>query len=157
VLGRGAGAANGQVKFDALKENPRASLLLDGGNVYLSWGSSCDVDPYHGWVMAYDAGTLAQKGALNVTPDGGEGGIWASDTGPAADAEGNVYVPTGNGTFDAGSGGRDYGDSELKLHLDGSSLTIRDYFTPYDQARLNDSDADLGSSGPLLLPDQPGA
>lgn len=156
VPGRGDGAANGQVKFDSLKENPRASLLLDGGHVYLSWGSSCDVDPYHGWVMTYDAGTLAQKGALNVTPDGSEGGIWASDTGPAADADGNVYVPTGNGTFDAAAGGRDYGDSELKLHLANSALTIRDYFTPYDQARLNDSDADLGSSGPLLLPDQPG-
>jgi hypothetical protein len=33
---------------------------------------------------------------------------------------------------------------------------VRDYFTPHDQARLSDGDADLGSSGPLLLPDQPG-
>ncbi|HVH70681.1 MAG TPA: pyrrolo-quinoline quinone [Candidatus Dormibacteraeota bacterium] len=156
VPGRGDGAANGQVKFDPLRENPRASLLLDNGSVYLSWGSSCDVAPYHGWVMAYDAETLAQKAALNVTPDGSEGGIWASDTGPAVDTDGNIYVPTGNGTFDAASGGHDYGDSELKLHLEGSSLVIRDYFTPYDQARLNDSDADLGSGGPLLLPDQPG-
>ena len=71
-------------------------------HVYLTWASSCDVDPYHGWVMAYDPQTLAQKAVLNVNPDGSEAGIWLSDTGPAADAEGNIYVPTGNGTFDAG-------------------------------------------------------
>ena len=106
--------------------------------------------------MAYDPRTLAQKAVLNVTPDGSAGGIWESDTGPASDPAGNVYVPIGNGTFDASSGGRDFGDSLLKLTLKRSSLTIADYFTPYDQARLNDADLDLGSSGPLLLPDQPG-
>jgi hypothetical protein len=107
--------------------------------------------------MAYDVQTLAQKAVLNVTPDGIQGGIWASDTGLGADASGNVYVATGNGTFDAASGGRDYGDSVLKVAVDGSSMVVRDYFTPFNQAQLNDSDADLGSSGPTLLPDQPGA
>jgi len=154
VQGKGAGGSGGQIAFDALHENPRASLLLVNGNVILTWASSCDVDPYHGWVIAYDAQTLAQKAVLNVTPDGSEGGIWASDTGPAADAAGNIYVATGNGTFSVASGGRDYGDSMLKL--DGKTLEIRDYFTPADQAHLNEEDADLGSSGPTLLPDQPG-
>jgi hypothetical protein len=91
-----------------------------------------------------------------MTPDGREGGIWASDTGPAADVEGNVYVPTGNGTFDAATGGRDYGDSELKLTQQGSAILVRDYFTPFNQEYLNQSDGDLGSSGPTLLPDQRG-
>lgn len=156
VPGKGAGGENGQVRFDPLHENPRASLLLANDTLYLTWASSCDVDPYHGWVMAYDPQTLAQKAVLNTTPDGDQGGIWASDTGPGADTAGNIYVPTGNGTFDASSGGRDYGDSVLKLALQGSSIVVRDYFTPHDQARLSDGDADLGSSGPLLLPDQPG-
>jgi hypothetical protein len=154
--GKGDGSKNGQVGFNPLRENPRASLLLVNNIVYLTWASSCDVNPYHGWVMAYDAATLAQKAVLNVTPDGNEGGIWESDTGPGADAGGNVFVPTGNGTFNAASGGRDYGDSVLKLALEGSSLNVRDYFTPHDQAHLSDADADLGSSGPILLPDQPG-
>jgi len=154
VPGKGAGASGGQVAFNPLRENPRASLLLVNGNVILTWASSCDVGPYHGWVMAYDAQTLAQKAVLNVTPDGSEGGIWASDTGPAADAAGNIFVPTGNGTFNTASGGRNYGDSVLKL--DPSTLAIRDYFTPFDQDQLSDQDADLGSSGPTLLPDQPG-
>jgi hypothetical protein len=157
VPGRGAGSSSGRVRFDALRENPRAALLLVSSTLYLSWASSCDVGPYHGWLMAYSTETLEQKGVLNITPDGREGGIWESDTGPAADASGNVYVPTANGTFSAASGGRDYGDSVLKLALAGSSIEIRDYFTPYNQAQLSDADADLGSSGPLLLPDQPGS
>ena len=157
VAGRGDGSVNGRVAFDPLRENPRASLLLVNGYVYLTWASSCDVPPYHGWVMAYDAATLEQQAVVNTTPDGREGGIWAADTGPAADPAGNVYVPTGNGTFDATSGGRDYGDTELKLSLQNGQFVIRDYFTPYNQATISERDADLGSSGPLLLPDQPGA
>jgi hypothetical protein len=154
VPGRGAGRSNRQVDFDPLHENPRAALTLANNYVYLTWASSCDVDPYHGWVVAYDPQTLAQKAVLNVNPDGSEAGIWLSDTGPAVDSDGNLYVPTGNGTFDATSGGRDYGDSVLKL--DGSSLAIRDYFTPFDQASMLAGDSDVGSSGPTLLPDQPG-
>lgn len=154
AAGVGAGSASGKVVFDPLKENPRAALTFANNTVYMTWASSCDVDPYHGWVMAYDAKTLAQKAVLNVNPNGGEAGIWLADTGPAIDAEGNLYVPTGNGTFDANSGGPDYGDSVLKL--DGSSLAIRDYFTPHDQARISEADSDVGSSGPTLLPDQPG-
>ncbi|PYT80958.1 MAG: pyrrolo-quinoline quinone [Acidobacteria bacterium] len=156
VRGRGDGNKNDEVQFDTLKENPRAALLLTNNALYLTWGSSCDVDPYHGWVMAYDPQTLAQKAVLNVTPDGREGGIWASDTGLGADADGNVYVAIGNGTFDAATGGRNYGDSLLKLALKNSSLVVADYFTPFNQEQLSDADADLGSSGPLLLPDQPG-
>ncbi len=154
VPGRGAGRSGREVPFDPLRENPRAALTLANNSVYLAWASSCDVDPYHGWVLAYDPQTLAQKAVLNVDPDGSEGGIWLSDTGPAVDSDGNLYVPTGNGTFDATSGGRDYGDSVLKL--DGSSLAVRDYFTPSNQAAILAEDADVGSSGPTVLPDQPG-
>jgi hypothetical protein len=154
--GKGDDSSNGQIAFNPLRENPRAALLLTQGNLFLMWASSCDRGAYHGWVMAYDPDTLAQKAILNVTPDGNEGGIWESDTGPAADAEGNVYVPTGNGTFNLSTGGKDYGDSVLKLGLQGSSLEILDYFTPHDQEHMADTDMDLGSAGPVLLPDQPG-
>jgi len=157
VPGRGTGSAGGQIRFNPLRENPRAALLLVNGLVYLTWASSCDVGPYHGWVMAYDALTLEQKGALNVSPDAGEGGIWAGDSGPAADAAGSVFVATGNGKFDAASaGGRDYGDSVLKLALSNQGFALQDFFTPFNQQELNDNDADLGSGGPVLLPDQPG-
>jgi len=158
AAGSGAGSRDGKLAFDPLHENPRAALLLANGTLFLSWASSCDVGPYHGWVMAYDPRTLKQLAALVTSPDADDAGIWQSDTGPAADAAGNVFVATGNGAFDAASAsGRDYGDSVLRLVLNGGTLSVHDYFTPSDQAELNAQDGDLGSGGPLLLPDQPGA
>jgi len=154
VNGTGAGSQSGKVEFDPLRENPRASLLMANGLVYLTWASSCDVGPYHGWVMAYDAQTLQQKAAFNTSPDGDDSGIWASDTGPAADESGNLFLATGNGRFDAAKGGRDYGDSLLKLG--GQSLKLTDYYAPFNVDKLDATDSDLGSGGTILLPFQPG-
>jgi hypothetical protein len=151
------GLISRETAFHALLENPRAAMLLSNGNVYMAWGSSCDVGPYHGWVLSYDARTLKQTGVLNTSPDSNESGIWQSGAGIAADSQGNVYTVTGNGTFDAsGSGGRDFGDSAIKLGFENGALAVRDYFTPFNEGSLNRRDDDLGSSGPVLLPDQPG-
>lgn len=150
------GLLGSQVQFSQLRELPRAGLLLANGKVYLSFGSSCDVGPYHGWVIVYDARTLAQTAVLNTSPDSSESGIWQGDAALAADREGNVYAVTGNGAFDAATGGRDYGDTVLKLALTSGGLMVRDYFTPSNQKHLNAEDLDIGSSGAVLLPDQPG-
>ncbi len=136
--------------FDGLRELPRAGLLLANGQVYLTWASSCDVATYHGWVMAYDAKSLAQKAAFNTSPNSDQSGIWQSDAAPAADTQGNIFTATGNGRFD---NRRDWGDTLLKL---SPGLQVLDYFTPYNQQGLNQEDADLGSGGPVLIPDQPG-
>ncbi len=145
------GLFHGSVDFLALHENPRAAIALANGTLYLSWASSCDVPPYHGWVLAYNAHTLKQLAAFNTSPETMESGIWQSDTGPAVDEQGNVFVSTGNGVFKADRGGRDYGDSLLKLHLSSSGLQVNDYFTPFNQAQLSQTDADLGSGGPILI------
>ena len=154
--GTGAGSSSGQLSFDPLMENPRAGLLLANQNVYITWASSCDVGSYHGWVIAYNAQTLAQVAVFNDSPDGNRSGIWQGDTAPAADAQGNVFLVTGNGDFDAKSGGRDYGDSVVKLTTSTSSLSVADYFSPFNQPHLDAQDLDLGSSGAVLLPDLPG-
>ena len=157
VKGSGAGSTNGQLDFDPLRELPRASLLLANDKVYLTWASSCDVGVYHGWVMAYDAHTLKQLATINTSPDAVQSGIWAGDAGPAADEAGNIFVATGNGKFTAATGGSDYGDTILKLGMAGNAFQVLDYFTPFNQEELNADDNDLGSGGPVLLPDQPGA
>ena len=154
MSGSGRGSSGGKLDFNPLRDNPRAALLLNHGAVYLSWASTCDVGSYHGWIMAYDAHSLKQKAVFNASPDGDDSGIWAGDTGPAADKAGNIFVATGNGRFDAQKGGRDYGDTLLKL--DGETLKPSDYFAPYNVDDLDANDSDLGSGGPTLLPDQPG-
>jgi hypothetical protein len=97
---------------------------------------------------------LSQRAIFNTTPNGGLGGIWHGGGGPAADASGNVYVITGNGTFDglAPAGSNDFGDTFLKLT--SGVLAPSDFFTPFNQATLELNDTDLGSGAPLLLPDQ---
>jgi hypothetical protein len=154
VPGTGDGNdGNGHVPFNALRENQRPALLLSNGVVYIGFASHGDNPPYHGWVLGYDAHSLQQVMAYNDTPNGSAGGIWQSGGGLAADSAGHIFFVTGNGTFDANTGGLDYGDSIEKISAGGSVL---DYFAPHDQAALSAADLDLGSGAALLLPDQGG-
>ena len=132
--------------FNALMQNQRPALMLANGMVYIGYASHCDKDPYHGFLMAYDAKTLAQISVFNTTPTGSEASIWQSGQGPAADAEGNVYVVTGNGTWD---GVRNFSESFLKLT---PRLKLLDWFTPTNHLTLDKEDADLNSSGATLIP-----
>jgi hypothetical protein len=156
VRGTGIAAKEELVTFDALREHQRAGLLLQNGLVYVAWASHCDNPPYHGWVMTYDARTLRQTAVWNATPDGQMGGIWQSGAAPAGDGE-YAYVTTGNGDFDVHRGGRNFGDSILKLAVaPQGTLAVADYFTPYDQASLNAGDIEPGSGGTVLISIQGG-
>lgn len=158
VSGTGDGSSNGQLPFDPLHHLARPGLLLSNGTVYIAFASHCDISPYHGWLFAYNAATFAQQAVLNTTPNGGLGGIWMSGAGIAADASGNLFVPTGNGTFDTTNiPATDLGETIMKLSLSNGQLNLLDYFTPGDQANLTAADSDLASGGVMLLPDQPGA
>lgn len=142
--------------FDPQRENPRAALLLAAGRLYLTWGSSCDVGPYHGFVMAYDPATLERLAVFNVTPTGQMGAVWQGHAGIAADSGGNIFVVTANGSYDADQpGGQNYGNSVLRLVFSGTALQVQDFFTPFNQQQLNNADNDLGGGGPVLLPDRP--
>ncbi len=135
----------------------RAALLLLNGVVYTSWSSHCDAGPYTSWLIGYNETTLAQTTVLNLIPNGNDGGIWSAGSGPQADAAGNVYLPTGNGTFDTTlSGGfpvkNDYGNAYVKISTNGGKLAVVDYFTMSNTVNESNSDADLGSGGGMLLP-----
>ncbi len=157
VPGTGSGASGGQIAFQSFLQLQRPALLLSNGSVFIAFASYNDWGLYHGWVMAYDAATLHQTGVWNATPNGAAGGIWLADCGLSADADGNIYVLTGNGTFDADTvGGLDYGDSFVKLNLTSGGLVVVDSFTPFNQDALNTGDIDLGASGLVLLPDMNG-
>src|SRR5579863_3617659 len=102
VSGSGEGNVNNVVSFDPRRNNQRQGLTLVNGVVYISFASHCDWNPYHGWILGYNAQTLQQQTVYNDTPDGENGGLWESGMGVAADAQGNLYVVSGNGTVGQG-------------------------------------------------------
>jgi hypothetical protein len=155
VPGSGSASQSGMIAFDAGVQLMRPSLFLANGSVYFGAGSYNDSGDYHGWLFAYDATTLKQTGVFNDTANGVAGGIWQSGRGMISDAAGNLYIVTGQGTFDGNTGGSDWSDSVLKLSPDLS--TVKDYFTQYlSDYQMNDFpkewDDDLGSAGATLIP-----
>jgi uncharacterized protein YjdB len=152
----------GTVSFSGLKQLNRPGLLWLNGVIYLAYASHCDSTPYHGWLFAYDAATLAQKAVFLTTPEatanGGLAGFWMSGAGVAADSSANIFIASGNGDFDTTNiPATLLGDSVLKLFFNGSAITLSDYFTPFNQGKLDGGDTDLGSGGTLVLPDQSGS
>lgn len=149
--GAAADGNGSTVSFSPLMENQRAGLLLENGHVIVGFASHCDRDPWHGWTLSYNASTLVFEGAFNPSSGGVGNGVWMSGSGPAADASGNVYVVTGNGTWNPATG--DYGDSIVKLGPpSGGALPVLDYFTPWNQGTLSNEDYDVASGGVMLLP-----
>jgi outer membrane protein assembly factor BamB len=138
----------------------RAALLLLDGVVYTTWTSHCDVLPYGGWVMGFDQTTLKPVSVLNLGPSMLGASVWQAAGGPAADSKGNIYVMTGNGAFDdtldsAGfPASGDYGNSFVRLSTAGGTLAVADYFAMYLAISESSRDLDLGSSGPMVLPDE---
>lgn len=154
VTGTGDGSQNGHIKFDPVQQLQRGALLLLNGYIYVIFGSHCDNYPYHGWVLVYNAATFQHAATYNDSRNGAGSGIWEAGNGAAADSAGNVYMVSGNGTFDLSSGGVDAGDTMLKVKLNTTALTLsrESYFTPFNQSCLQSGDGDLGSGGALLLP-----
>ncbi|HZP61037.1 MAG TPA: hypothetical protein VFB27_12000, partial [Opitutaceae bacterium] len=137
----------GALTFDPLIQNQRSALALARGQVFIAWASNEDANPYHGWVMSYDATTLAQTGVFCTSPTGKEGGIWMAGWAPAVDPEGNVYYISGNGDW---NGVDNFGQTFLKFCSHG--LQLLDWFTPADWAAMNAHDFDVGASGGILIP-----
>jgi hypothetical protein len=144
-----AGTGGTFITFDPKVHVQRAGLALTNGVVLVSWASHEDITPSHGWIMGFDATTLARVGTFVATPDSYNGGIWQGGRAPTIDSDGNAYFATGNGKFD---GVRSFGDTLLKLRVSRSGLTLLDYFTPGNESALSDGDDDLSGSGFTLLP-----
>ncbi|MEA2427608.1 MAG: hypothetical protein QOF37_1236 [Thermoleophilaceae bacterium] len=124
----------------------RGALLLSRGRVYVPYGGLYgDCGQYHGWVVAVPASGPTGGLIPYRVPTGREGGIWAPP-GPSADARGNLYVATGNGSSTTSF---DYGNAVIRL---SPGLKVQGYFSPRGGPQLSATDTDLGSTSPVLLP-----
>jgi hypothetical protein len=158
-----------RVYFNAMREMVRAALVYSNGLIFVGASSHADGPPWHGWLLAYDR-TLSLAGALNTTPNTYGGAIWQGGGKMAVDSAGFMYVMTGNGQSDPALDSKgfpqsgDYPEAFLKIARDpttspvnqnanGWGLKIVDYFMPFNHDFLDNADQDLGSGGPLILPD----
>jgi outer membrane protein assembly factor BamB len=147
--------ATGQTRFrqpadppgaSPLVEQQRGALTLIGGTVYVPYGGLYgDCGAYHGFVLAFSAtGTGGLLHSWQV-PTAREGGIWAPP-GVVADAAGNLFVATGNTQSRSAF---DDGNAVVRL---SPALQQQDVFAPANWVELSNSDTDLGSLSPSLLP-----
>lgn len=155
--GTGDASENGVVRLDGLRNMQRPGLLKVGNKVFLAFASLCDIRPYHGWVLGYDATTLAQTDVHVTTPNGSAGGIWSGGVGINADEHGDIYYVAGD-VYGNGSsvgefnGAGNLGNSVVRLHDDGSKLNVVTKFTPFDTQSVSPTDRSLGNSGGILIP-----
>lgn len=146
----------------------RTGLLLQDGVVYIAFGSHCDdaANFYHGWIFAYDAKTLAQKGVYNATATGKAAAIWQSGVGLTGDGKGGILATTGNGYTSKGGVPPALGMPEVKptdddgvnmifsvvrVRLGDKGLALDKYYFPPNAAALSAKDKDL-ATGVNIVP-----
>jgi len=165
-------------QFIPSRQKQRPALLLTDfagpprrKTIFVAFGMTHEErDSTHGWLMAFDAGTLQRTAAWCTTPSGSGAGIWQAGQGPAADASGDIYLMTGNyGVEDVAGNALPVVDGDLpqsivKLHYTppaggaNGKLEPIAWFQPFQDHQRNKNgadnfqDYDLGSAGPLPLP-----
>jgi hypothetical protein len=153
----GTGDGGTTVAFNPRSENQRTGLALVNGTIYIAWGSHEDAPTYYGWVIGYtyNGASFKRTAAINVAPNETKGGIWMSGAAPAADSNGNLYVSTSNGVYNADGDlepNNDYGDSLLQL---SGGLKVLQHFTPTNQHSLDIANNDFGAGGTAVLGNLP--
>lgn len=156
--------------FDEKGSSDLAVATARNGKTYLyvaNAGYPGDGGDYQGHITTIDLATGTQRVYNTQCADqavhflsrtapncaSGQSAVWAR-SGVVYDAATDlVYLVTGNGDFSPAA--HDYGDTVLALHPDGSGGvdgTPVDSYTPPEYQRLDDVDADLGSTAPAVLP-----
>jgi hypothetical protein len=151
VAGTGLDSVGGRITLETSCYQ-RMALTLDPvtNQIYIPFGS-CS----HGWILAYDKTTLAQKSIFNDTPDGGGGGLWAGGGGIAVDdTTGDLLLMSGTDSGDEQyiTGSTQNGYNDAFIRLDPTNLSVLSYFSPDDNFTLAANDADLGSGANILVP-----
>ena len=142
------------IHFNAQHQMNRTSLFMSNGFIYVGAGSHCDsrAVPMSGWLLRYNQ-SLQQVSSFNTIDEATSNSlasIWMSGYSSVVDGSGNIYFATGNGAFDINTGGKNYGQTVVKISADLSQVLST--FTPQNFASLNTGDGDLGAGGVMLIP-----
>ena len=149
------------VTFDATREKIAAALNISGGSVVVTTGGYIgDAPSYQGHVVMIDRGSgritavwnslCSDRHSLIDPPrscPASDSAIWSRPGAVIEPDTGRILLATGNGPF---NGSTNWGDSVLELSPDGTRLLHN--WTPTNQAGLDSSDTDLGSTAPAVLP-----
>jgi Abnormal spindle-like microcephaly-assoc'd, ASPM-SPD-2-Hydin len=158
----GAPTNDPTVPMNPYDQMQRPGLLLLGGSVYAAFGSHCDFQPYHGYVVGMAGANAASPGKQTMWSDESgvtdiQGGIWQSGGGLMSDGPGRIFLASGDGiSAPPGPGSKpptELADSVVQLQVqpDGS-LVAKDFFSPTNAPYLDAIDGDFGSGGPVALP-----
>jgi hypothetical protein len=130
-------------------ELQRVSLALTAGRVIVGMGGNAgDCGDYHGLVISVPEGGGSAPSTFTVAdqPNDNQGAVWMGGAAPVIDAQGHVWVSSGNALT-----GSTPDDSDSVLEL-SPTMTLLDSFTPSTWKNDNNNDQDLGSTAPVLLP-----
>ena len=132
-------------------ELQRTSLALTDGRVVIGFGgNSGDCGDYHGLVVsAPEDGAAPSVFTVANLPGDLQGAVWMGGAAPDVDAQGDIWVATGNSAYNSSS--QPYDDSDGVLRL-SPTASLLDAFAPTSWPTDNATDADLGSTTPALLP-----
>jgi hypothetical protein len=146
-----ATARAGTLAFNSSVQNQRGALALLNGTLYIPYGGfGGDCGDYHGWVVGISTDDPTRVSAWATR--GEKAGIWAP-SGVVSDGT-SLFIATGNATV-----APTWLDGEAVIRLPPSlaaSENQADYYTPPNWSFLDETDADLGSTAPLVV-DVPGA
>ncbi|MGO9792369.1 MAG: PQQ-binding-like beta-propeller repeat protein [Solirubrobacteraceae bacterium] len=150
-----------RVTFDPTHEKIEGALNLSGSSVTVSTGGYIgDAPVYQGHIVLIDRASGRTVAIWNslcsnrhrlIDPPSScpasDSAIWGRPGAVIEPGSGRILVATGNGPF---NGRTNWGDSVIEL---SATLALLHNWTPADQAYLNSSDGDLGSTEPALLGD----
>jgi hypothetical protein len=148
----------GSLTFDSSVQNQRGALIIVKDMLYVPYGGHWgDCGAYHGWVVGVPLSDPTK--AIAWATRAQAGGIWAPG-GIASDGT-SIFVATGNTMSEGGffTPPSEYGDGESVIKLPGDlqyTMADTDFAAAMNWSMLDQSDSDIGGSGPVLF-DVPGA
>ncbi|KAF9875011.1 WSC domain-containing protein [Colletotrichum karsti] len=163
----GTVARNNPIRsFNGGIHHQRPGLLHVGQYIYAGFASHCVQYNFTGWVIGWDktTGALVERFATqgDGVPETVPGaGIWMSGGGLASDDAGSLFYASGNGyasqlsTIPVNGRNPPTALEEAAVHMsigDDGSLSVTDFFMPWEKQALDGADKDLGTSPLQILP-----